>query len=144
MALTAKEEKFCQLIAEYGHKEKVKAYTDAGYSTKMSVKAIGIQADKLFNKPRLSLRIGELTLVVRSVAKEKFSITLRKRLEWLDEIVEAGLEIIDAADGTKKRQHLPAANQAITILNTMLGTDELGGEVKPVKVLIGVKDASRP
>jgi len=139
--LTAKEEAYCQLIAKYGEKEKVKAYTEAGYSTSMSNAAIQVQADKLFNKPKLSLRIKELQKVVNKVAEKKFSISVEQRLKWLEQIVKAGLGTYHDAAGNERRENLAASKGAIETLNTMLGTDE-SSDVKPVKVFIGVEDAS--
>jgi len=141
--LTAKEEAYCQLIAKYGEKEKVKAYTEAGYSISMSNAAIQVQADKLFNKPKLSLRIKELQKVVDKVAEKKFTIGVEKRLRWLEEIVNAGLSTYLDQTGNKRRENLAASRGAIETLNAMLGTDE-NSETKPVKVFVGVEDASKP
>ena len=59
-ALTGKENAFCE--AYVLHKgDKVKAYVDAGYSTKMSNAAISVQADKIYNKPKINLKITSLS-----------------------------------------------------------------------------------
>ena len=89
------------------------------------------------------LRIEELRKTTVAIAEKKFTITIEQRLKWLNEIVDAGLEVITDASGVAKRQNLPASKSAIDTLNLMLGTDEESGSVKPVKVMIGVKDASR-
>ena len=140
--LTGKEEAFCQLIAKYGDKKKVKAYKEADYSVNMSEAAIQVQADKLYNKPKLSLRIKELQKTVNNIAKKKFTITVERRLRWLEEIVSAGLATYNDASGGSRRENLAASKGAIETLNTMLGIDE-NSETKPVKVFIGVEDASK-
>ena len=106
--LTGKEEAFCQLIAKYGDKKKVK----------------------------------ELQKTVNNIAKKKFTITVERRLRWLEEIVSAGLATYNDASGGSRRENLAASKGAIETLNTMLGIDE-NSETKPVKVFIGVEDASK-
>ncbi|AUR88547.1 terminase small subunit, partial [Vibrio phage 1.115.B._10N.222.49.B11] len=123
--LTKREEAFCQNIAKYGEKEKVKAYTDAGYSTNMSNAAIHVQADKLFNKPKLSLRIKELRSKVMEKVEERFTISVEWRLQKLQEIIDAGLSKYKDGNGQARREGLSAAKGAIETINSMLGT---GGE----------------
>jgi hypothetical protein len=124
-SLTNKEEAFCQNIAKYGEKEKVKAYVDAGYSTNMSNAAIQVQADKLFNKPKLHLRIKELRSKVMEKVEERFTISVEWRLQKLQEIIDAGLSEYMDGNGQARREGLSAAKGAIETINAMLGT---GGE----------------
>lgn len=140
-ALTAKEEKFAQaFIRNVG--DKVQSYKDAGYSVRMSTAAIGVQSDKLYNKPKINLRIQELQAKAAIIADEKFTITVEQRLKWLEDIVESGLGEYTDAQENKRKENLPAARSAIDTLNTMLGTTDNDGQVKPVKVFVGVVDAS--
>ncbi len=141
--LSAKQEAFCQAIAKYGRKEKVKSYKEAGYSLNMSEAAIQVEADKMYNNPKLSLRIDELCQKVAKVAEKKFTVSVEQRLKWLQDIAEFGMEEIVDAQGVTKRQNLQASRSAIETLNTMLGTSEDSGKTKPVKVFVGVQDASR-
>tara|TARA_R110000851_G_scaffold169593_2_gene315779 strand:- start:239 stop:691 length:453 start_codon:yes stop_codon:yes gene_type:complete len=141
--LTDKEEAFCQAISIHGKDKKLQAYKDAGYSQNMTEAKMGIQADKTFNKPRITLRLDELMVVVNKVAEEKFTVSVQQRLKWLQEITEFGMEEIIDAQGVSKRQNLQASRSAIETLNTMLGVSEDSGKTKPVKVFVGVQDASR-
>lgn len=144
--LSQKEEAFCQAVARLGHHKKVEAYKEAGYSQNLNPNAMGVQADKLYNKPKLRLRIEELTKKVERVAEEKFTISVEQRLKWLEEIVHAGMTeqtVMRGETAVTQRENLAASNQAIKTLNEMLGTDEKQDKVKPVKVFIGVEDASK-
>jgi len=98
-----------------------------------------------FNKlSKVKVRIEELKEISTKIAEEKFTITVEQRLRWLKEIITSGLgDYVDAQEN-KRKENLAAAKSAIDTLNNMLGTDEDSGKVKPVKVMIGVKDASRP
>lgn len=82
-SLTGKENAFCE--AYILHKgDKVKAYTDAGYSVKMSKAAIAVQADKVFNKPKIALKIKEL----QKLATSAFIWSKEKKLEILQKVAE--------------------------------------------------------
>lgn len=59
MKLSDKEELYCQSYILSGGK-KSKAYEDAGYSMKMSKAKIATEADKIFNRPNVTLKIKEL------------------------------------------------------------------------------------
>ena len=139
--LTSKEESFAQAYKEF-KEDLISAYRNSLYSQNLTPEQMSVQANKLFNKPNINLRIVELTKKTAQIAEEKFTITVEKRLQWLNEIVEAGLEDLKMADGTYKRQNLPAARSAIDTLNSMLGTNDGSEKVKPVKIFVGVKDAS--
>lgn len=139
--LTAKEELFAQAYIERTG-DKVQAYKDAGYSLKLNSAAMAVQADKLYNKPKINLRIQELQKKADKIANKVFSISVKQRLEWLKEITEAGLDTFLDAQGNPRRENLTAARSAIDTMNTMLGVSESGDKVKPVKVVVGVVDAS--
>lgn len=143
MALTVKEESYCQGIAKYGRKAKVRAYTEAGYSTNFSDNAIGVAAARLYNKSKLSLRIDELMEAVQEVAKEKFSISVEWRLQALKNIHDAGMTeqtIIKGDSEVKQRENLAASNTAIKTMNEMLGTTEGDDENKgdPLNITFSV------
>jgi hypothetical protein len=140
--LQPKQEAFAVNVVLNGG-DKLKARADAGYSVKMTKASQGIDADKLFNHARISLRITQLQKEADKVAKETFTISVKQRLEWLSEIREAGMDTYKDQAGNERRESLTASNAAIKTMNEMLGTDEQGDGVKPVKVMIGVKDASR-
>ncbi|MDB4261452.1 hypothetical protein N9878_01155 [bacterium] len=142
--LQPKQEQFAVNVVVNGG-DKVKARKDAGYSTAMSKASQGVDADKLFNHAKISLRIKELQIEADKVASKVFGITIEQRLRWLKEVAEAGLTkqlITKGEDILEQRENLPAVTGAVRVMNEMLGTDELGDETKPVKVYIGVEDAS--
>ena len=142
MKLTSKEESFAQAFkSEDG--DLISAYRKSDYSQKLTPEQMSVQANKLYNKPNINLRIKELTKKAAEIAEKKFTITIESRLRWLKDIYDAGMETYLDAQGNKRRESLTASKSAIDTLNNMLGTDEESGTVKPVKVMIGVKDASR-
>lgn len=140
MALNAKQEAFAQEVVKNGG-DKVAARKSAGYSTKMNGDAQRVEANKLYNHPTVSLRIQELKKKADAIAEKKFSVSVEQRIRWLDEVAKAGLEKYADGNGTLRRENLNATNKAVDLLNDMLGIDEKG-TAKPVKVIIGVQDAS--
>ncbi len=144
MALNGRQESFAVNVVKNGG-DKVKARSDAGYSTKMSMPSQGKEADTLYNHPKIHPRIVELQKIASVIANEKFTVTIEQRVKWLQEVAEAGLTkqtITKGEDTIEQRENLPAVTGAIRVLNEMLGTDEQSDKVKPVKVFIGVEDAS--
>lgn len=142
--LTPKEEAFATEVVRNGG-DKVAAYEKAGYSMNMSAAAIAVQADKIYNKPKINLKVKSLQKIADKVANEKFTISIEQRLRWLDEVARGGLNkqiVMQGETMIEKHENLPATTGAIKIMNEMLGTDENNDKTKPVKVFIGVQDAS--
>ena len=142
--LTPKETLYAELVVSNGG-DKVKAYEGAGYSMKMSMAAIAVQADKIYNKPKVNLKITTLQSIADKVAEEAFEITIEQRLRWLKDVADAGLRIQAISKGedvVEQCENLPAVTGAIKVMNEMLGTDPKAEDAKPVKVFIGVEDAS--
>ena len=142
--LTPRQEKFAQAVVLNGG-DKVKAREEAGYSMAMSKPAQAVDADNLFNHPKISLRIAELQKKADKVAEAKFEISVEQRLRWLKDATEKGLGtyVTHSNFGTTERvESIGGAVSAINTMNAMLGVDEKGGKTKPVKVMIGVADAS--
>jgi phage terminase small subunit len=77
MALTAKQEKFCQNIIS--GMSQADAYRDAYPSKKISARALYIDASRLADNPKIILRLTEL----RAPAAKKAMITLESHLEDL-------------------------------------------------------------
>jgi hypothetical protein len=100
------------------------------------------QAYKLLHKPHINRRIKELQAKASIIAEKAFTISVTQRLEWLKEITEAGIATYKDSTGSDRRESLTAARGAIETMNTMLGVDESSDKVKPVKIFVGVKDAS--
>lgn len=125
------------------HGDQTRAWSSAFPQSNAATETRHEKASKFHKLAKVQARIGKVQVKAANIAEKKFTITIEQRLKWLNEIVKAGLEVIVDASGVAKRQNLPASKSAIDTLNLMLGTDEQSGTVKPVKVLIGVKDASR-
>mgnify|MGYP003631542588 FL=1 len=138
--LTSKEESFAQ--AYIFHKEQlIEAYRHSEYSQKLNPKQMSVQANKLFKKPSISLRIKSLQLKASNIAEKKFTITVEQRLEWLKTIVDAGIATYEDSTGANRRESLTAARGAIETMNTMLGVvDNKDKKIEPIK--IGIVDAS--
>lgn len=122
--LNARQEAFAVNVVKNGG-DKVKARADAGYSTKMSRVSQGVDADKLYNHAKISLRIAELQKEADRVAKESFNISIEQRLEWLKDVAVAGLASYEDQLGNKRKENLTATTGAIKIMNEMLG---IGGD----------------
>lgn len=143
MALTPRQEAFAQAVVRNGG-DKVAAYKEAGYTWEnMNQNSLSVSADKTYNKANVNLRIKQLLEIANKTAEKKFSITVEQRLKWLKEITEAGISSYQDGSGVTRRENLAASRAAIQTMNDMLGVTEKGDGVKPVKVIIGVKDASR-
>lgn len=124
MALNARQEAFAKEVVLNGG-DKVKARADAGYSMKMSKASQGVDADTLYNHPKISLRIAELQVEADRTAKERFTISIEQRLEWLNEVATAGLSTYSDMHGNQRRENLSATTAAVKTMNEMLG---VGGE----------------
>ena len=141
MKLTVKQENFALKYAECG--DASAAYRYAYKAENMKPQTINVKACLTLKVDKVRARVEELQSITKKIAEKKFTISVKQRLEWAMQVVEAGLSTYEDQAG-QKYHNLSAANQAIATLNTMLGTDEESGKVKPAKVFIGVKDASRP
>lgn len=81
--LTAKQEMFAQAVV-LNSGDKVKALKIAGYAWKnYSKNSLGVQADKIFHKPNVNLRIQELQEIKIEVANNEFKIDAKWLLEEL-------------------------------------------------------------
>lgn len=121
--LTAKQEAFANKYFECDNA--TEAYKFAYDCKSMSDKTINEEACKLLSHPKISPRIAELKAKASEIAEKRFTITVEQRLEWLKEIVEAGLSQYADGNGQARREGLSAAKGAIETMNAMLGT---GGE----------------
>jgi len=120
MALNKMQEAFAVAVVQNGG-DKVAAYKEAGYSLGLNPNAMSVQADKLYNHPKISLRIKELQEAAKTVAEEKFGISVEQRLEWLEQVVQAGLGVYEDSNGNERKENLPAVTSAIKTMNEMLG-----------------------
>lgn len=137
--LNARQEAFAVNVVKNGG-DKVKARAEAGYSTKMSKASQGVDADKLYNHAKISLRIAELQKEADKVAKERFNISIERRLEWLKEVAESGLSTYTDMQGNARRENLAATTSAIKVMNEMLGVDEDEGVGESISINFNVAE----
>lgn len=90
--LNPRQEAFAQEVVRNGG-DKVAARKAAGYSTKMTSAAQSVDADKLFNHAKISLRITELQAVKMELAEKQFKIDAGYVLRRFKEIDD--LDILD-------------------------------------------------
>lgn len=141
--LTAKQEAFATKYVECD--DASEAYRFAYDAEKMKLTTVNVKACELLKVGKVAVRVAELQSKVNAIAEEKFTVSIERRLKWLEEITLAGLSKQQkkiGEDVVEQRENLAASNQAIKTLNEMLGTDEAQDKTKPVKVFIGVQDAS--
>ncbi len=111
-ALSDKEELYSQAFVLSGGK-KSKAYEDAGYSMKMSSAKIATEADKIANRPNVTLRIRELQKTnTGRIIKSKEDKLL---------ILEGVMDKCSAVDGEKGVLNAAAVVSAIKEHNIMQG-----------------------
>ncbi len=111
-ALSDKEEKYCQAYILQGG-GKVKAYEAAGYSMNMSQASISTQAEKVFKKPHISLRITELQKAANTVV----IMSKDAKLLMLEKIINACV----TPDSEKGVINAAAVTAAIKEHNLMQG-----------------------
>tara|TARA_R110002051_G_C8718345_1_gene496355 strand:+ start:51 stop:476 length:426 start_codon:yes stop_codon:yes gene_type:complete len=111
-SLSDKEEQYAVAYVLQGG-GKVKAYESAGYSLKMSKASISTQADKIFKKPHVSLRIKELQAASNSVVIQ----SKIDKLLLLEQVYKACM----ALDPDKGMVNAPSAIAAIKEHNLMQG-----------------------
>jgi len=138
--LTAKQEKFAQKVVLNGG-DKVKARAGAGYSMRMSKPSQSVDADNLYNNPKVSLRIAELQKEADKIAKKAFTISVEQRLTWLKDITEAGLGTYRDQGMNERRENLSASTGAIKIMNEMLGDSNDEEKALPLEIKFEVAPA---
>jgi hypothetical protein len=139
--LTSKEESFAQAYVLHKN-DSIEGYRHSEYSQKLKPENMSAEAYKLLQKPHITHRIKDLQAKASEIAEKKFTITVEQRLEWLKTITEAGIATYLDSTGAERRESLTAARGAIETMNTMLGVKDNSGKTKPVKVFVGVQDAS--
>lgn len=122
--------------------DKSRAWRITFPTSKCKPKSVHERASMLHTLVKVQSRIEELRIKCNILASESFTISVKKRLEWLKDITEAGLGTYKDANDTERREGLSAAKSAIDTMNTMLGVSDNDGDVKPVKIFVGVNDAS--
>ncbi len=123
--LSDKEELYSQsYILSGGNKSK--AYEDAGYSMNMTKGKIATEADKIFNRPNVTLRIREL----QKGRTGAIIMTKEKKLLILEQLINACV----TPDADKGVINATAVTAAIKEHNLMQGDNSpLQVETKSVK-----------
>lgn len=141
MALTIKQERFCQLYAQTGNA--TRSYIDAGYSAKTD-KVAQVESSKLLSKPSLKNRIKEL----QAKAENAAILSLEQIKERLTQIAMQGLDeeqivVEGIGDGCsqarimKKKASIRDATKALELLAKMKGgfaSDQGGINVIPIVI----------
>lgn len=83
--VTEQEEKFSQVFVETGNASE--AYRRSYKSDKMSVNAIGVEASRMLDRPRVALRISQL----REKHSKRHNVTVDSLVAELEEIKNVAL-----------------------------------------------------
>lgn len=143
MALTVKQEKFCQLYAQTGNG--TKSYLEAGYKVKNYAVA-GVQCTRLLKKASVKARIEELQKQSETAAiltleqiKERLTMIAMQGLEEEQIVVEGIGDGCSSARIMKKKASIRDATKALELLAKMKGgfnNDQSGNNVVPI-VIVG-------
>lgn len=85
MALTIKQEAFCQAYIETGNASE--AYRNSYAADNMKPEAVHVQASKLLDNPKIALRVSEL----QGEIKERHNVTIDSLIIELEEARRAAL-----------------------------------------------------
>lgn len=85
MALTIKQEAFCQAYIETGNASE--AYRKSYAADKMKPEAVHVQASKLLDNPKIALRVSEL----QGEIKKRHNVTIDSLIVELEEARKAAL-----------------------------------------------------
>jgi phage terminase small subunit len=123
--VTEQEEKFSSVFVETGNASE--AYRQSYKSDKMSVNAIGVEASRMLDRPRVALRISQL----REKHSKRHNVTVDSLIAELEEARIAAL--------TAETVQASAATGATMGKAKLLGLDkqliELSGELNVRKTL---------
>ena len=143
MALTVKQEKFCQLYAQTGNA--TQAYKDCGYKYKNDTVA-RVESTRLVAKPSIKARIEELQKQSETAAiltleqiKERLTMIAMQGLEEEQIVVEGIGDGCSSARIMKKKASIRDATKALELLAKMKGgfnNDQGGNNVVPI-VIVG-------
>ena len=143
MALTVKQEKFCQLYAQTGNA--TQAYKDCGYKYKNDTVA-RVESTRLVAKPSIKARIEELQKQSETAAiltleqiKERLTMIAMQGLEEEQIVVEGTGDGCSSARIMKKKASIRDATKALELLAKMKGgfnNDQSGNNVVPI-VIVG-------
>lgn len=137
MALTEKQEAFCQFYIEFGNKSQ--AYRQAYDSDAMNANTVHVKACELFKDGNVTVRIEELQKEIR----ERNKVKIDDVLGVLADMIKFDIaEIYDENGKLKSIHDIPKAHRemisSVKVYEEFMnigGQRELIGEVKEVKIL---------
>jgi len=133
MALTEKQEAFCQAYIENSNKNE--AYRIAYDADSMGANSVNVAAQELFKNPIITLRIEEL----QNEIKERNKIRIDDVLSVLTDMIKFDIsELYDENDNLKSIHDIPKQHrQMITSMKSdhLYGGKEIIGETKEIKTL---------
>lgn len=135
--LTYKQNEFVKEYLINGNNG-TQAAIKAGYPENSARQIADQNLSKLYIKEEIEVRQKQIT----KVAEKKFTFTVEQRLKMLGDVYNAGMGQYVDAQNNKRYENLATSKGCVQELNVMLGVDEEGAGTKPVKVFIGVEDAS--
>lgn len=129
--LTAKQEKFCQSIAD--GMNQTDAYKSAYSHENQSENTIWVRASRIADLSKVSLRIAELKAQIA-----------KKQLWTREQSVEVLKKIAASPKAITKDSDRIAATRELNLMHGFNNNlDDLDSYIQPVKVTIQVKDARR-
>lgn len=122
--LTEQQEKFCRVFVETGNASE--AYRQSYKAEKMSANAIGVEASRLLDIPKVTLRLNQL----RESHTKRHAITVDTLLEKLNRVYDVAMDT--GSDAAPRPAQAAAATGAVMAQAKLLGLDkqliELSGE----------------
>ncbi len=90
----------------------------------------------------LSIRyVKEEIEKLQNAAREEYTISLERRIKWLEKAVECGFRDCADAQGNIRAENLPASISGVKELNLMLGTTQAEDETPSLNVNFSVNEA---
>jgi len=133
MALTEKQEAFCQAYIELDNKSR--AYRVAYDADAMNENSVAVAAQEAFKNPNVSLRIEKL----QNEIKERNKVKIDDVLSVLTDMIKFDIsELYDENDNLKSIHDIPKHHrQMITSVKSdhLYGGKEIIGETKEIKTL---------
>jgi len=131
-ATKAKYDAFCRAYHVNGNNA-TQAAIDAGYSKKTA----GSKGSDLLKIVYIQDELQRL----KNEAVEEYTITLEKRIRWLEKAVDFGFRDCADAQGNIRAENLAASISGVKELNVMLGTTGEEEEAKSLAINFSVNDA---
>lgn len=109
------------------------AAIDAGYSKKTA----GVKANQLLKIVYIKEELAKL----QKSANDEYTVSLEKRIKWLEKAVDCGFRDCLDAYGNQRAENLAASISGVKELNLMLGTTSEDEEAPSLNINFNVNDA---